>query len=62
MQNGETRNLDLASQFPTGRNFLSRDQISPQDGGSVSIVDLLVQGFVLVAVDQNDRADRGMTH
>jgi hypothetical protein len=41
---------------------LSRNQISPQDSLSVSIVDLLVQGFVLATVDRNDRTDRGMAH
>src|SRR5580704_6811769 len=62
MKNRKTRNLDLASQLSTGRNFLSRKQVSPQDGLSVSVVDLSVQGFVFLAVDHKDRADRGMTH
>ena len=51
--------MDLGSQFAAGRNTLPGDEVSAKDRLSVSIVDLAMQGLGLVAINQNDCADRG---
>ena len=52
-KDGNARDFQFCRERATGRHFLARAQVAPHNGGTKSLIDLLVERLTVSSIERN---------